>query len=435
MKLMNTVVSKVYSMKKWQKVTAFILMFVIFVAGLGVIFVQSQVGKIKRKKIDINKLSCVDVDGYVNIALLGVDSRKMEKNNLKGTNTDCIIVASINTKNNEVKLTSVYRDIYLRINGTETYQKVNSAYAYGGAGGAMKTLNQNMDLNIKSYVLFNFQMVADLVDAVDGIEVDVKKEEISELNKYTEDSAEHLKKKKYNLVKKPGKQTLRGAQAVSYGRIRKGVGDDFKRTDRMRIVVQKVTDKLKTRSIGQLVKLMNVLLPQMETNLSTNDMVGLAQRLSKFKLKKSKGWPYQVGTGSIDGVSYVFPIDLEANVIKFHKEVFGQKDYKVTDTVKEIAARILSGRGSSSDQQTVNPNNNSQQGAGANASSPANQGSSGNNSPNNKNKKTPKPSPAPKPKPQPKPGRGSSGGGSKPPSGGGGSPNSGGGKAPKGTGK
>ena len=55
MKLMNTVVSKVYSMKKWQKVTAFILMFVIFVAGLGVIFVQSQVGKIKRKKIDINK--------------------------------------------------------------------------------------------------------------------------------------------------------------------------------------------------------------------------------------------------------------------------------------------------------------------------------------------------------------------------------------------
>lgn len=123
MKLMNTVVSKVYSMKRWQKVTAFILMFVIFVAGLGVIFVQSQVGKIKRKKIDINKLSCVDVDGYVNIALLGVDSRKMEKNNLKGTNTDCIIVASINTKNNEVKLTSVYRDTYLRINGTETYQK------------------------------------------------------------------------------------------------------------------------------------------------------------------------------------------------------------------------------------------------------------------------------------------------------------------------
>ena len=55
MKLMNTVVSKVYSMKRWQKVTAFILMFVIFVAGLGVIFVQSQVGKIKRKKIDINK--------------------------------------------------------------------------------------------------------------------------------------------------------------------------------------------------------------------------------------------------------------------------------------------------------------------------------------------------------------------------------------------
>ncbi|MDY2959345.1 MAG: LCP family protein [Hornefia sp.] len=419
MKIMSIVFNKIYNMKQWQKVTALILMFVMSVAGLGFIYVQSQLGKIKRKHVDIKKLSCVDVDGYVNIALLGVDSRKMEKDNLKGTNTDCIIVASINTKNNEVKLTSVYRDTYLRINGTETYQKVNSAYAYGGAEGAMKTLNQNMDLNINSYVLFNFQMVADLVDAVDGIEVDVKKEEISELNKYTKDSAEHLKSKKYNLVKKPGKQTLRGAQAVSYGRIRKGVGDDFKRTGRMRIVIQKVTDKLKTRSIRQLIKLMDVLLPQMETNLSTNDMIGLAQRLSKFKLKNSKGWPYQVTTGNIDGVSYVFPVDLEANVVKLHKEVFGQKDYKVTDTVKEIAARIASGRSSSSNQQSVSPSSG---GSGYTPPASSNQGGSSGSGSDTKQKTAPK-----QPTPQnPSPGGGTTGGGTKPTPGSGGTSESGG---------
>lgn len=395
MKVINTVMNKVRNMKQWQKITAVVMMFVMFVAGLGIIFIQAKMGQIKRKHIDINKLSCVDVDGYVNIALLGVDSRKMEKDNLKGTNTDCVIVASINTKNNEVKLTSVYRDTYLRINGTDTYQKVNSAYAYGGAEGAMKTLNQSMDLNIQSYVLFNFQMVADLVDAVDGIEVDVKEGEISELNKYTKDSAEHLKNKKYNLVKKPGKQVLRGAQAVSYGRIRKGVGDDFKRTNRMRIVIQKVVDKLQNRSIGQLIKLMDVLLPQMETNLSTNDMVGLAQRLSKFKLKKSKGWPYEVTTGSIDGVSYVFPVDLEANVIKLHKEVFGQKDYKVTDTVKEIAARIAAGRGSSTNERVVIPKSNLNSG-GSTYTPPSNNGNQGNST-------KPEQSPAPKPQPTPPP--------------------------------
>ena len=319
---MKRFMTKLHNLKTWHKVTAMILMLMIAVAGLGVIYVQGLMGKIKRTHIDVKKLSCVDVDGYVNIALLGVDSRKMKKKNLKQSNTDCIIVVSMNTKTNDVNLISVYRDTYLRLNGTETYQKINSAFAYGGAAGTIKTLNENMDLNIKNYVLFNFKMVADLVNAVKGIEVDVKDYEIEELNKYTIQTANNVGQKKYKLVKSPGKQTLEGVQAVSYGRIRKGVGDDFKRTSRMRIVIKKVTEKLKTEGVGTLMKLMDKLLPQLQTNLSNNDMIGLAQRLSKFKIKKSRGWPYKVATGYIDQSSFVFPVDLEKNVVKLHKEMF-----------------------------------------------------------------------------------------------------------------
>lgn len=352
---MKRFMTKLHNLKTWHKVTSMILMLMIAVAGLGVIYVQGLMGKIKRTHIDVKKLSCVDVDGYVNIALLGVDSRKMKKKNLKQSNTDCIIVVSMNTKTNDVNLISVYRDTYLRLNGTETYQKINSAFAYGGAAGTIKTLNENMDLNIKNYVLFNFKMVADLVNAVKGIEVDVKDYEIEELNKYTIQTANNVGQKKYKLVKSPGKQTLEGVQAVSYGRIRKGVGDDFKRTSRMRIVIKKVTEKLKTEGVGTLMKLMDKLLPQLQTNLSNNDMIGLAQRLSKFKIKKSRGWPYKVATGYIDQSSFVFPVDLEKNVVKLHKEMFEQQAYKVTERLKNIAARVAGALGSSSNQQTVDP--------------------------------------------------------------------------------
>ena len=98
----------------------------------------------------------------------------------------------------------------------------------------MKTLNQAMDLNISKLWVVNFKAVADLSRRqVGGIEVDVQDYEIQQLNKYTKETAENIGTKKYNLVKSAGVQTLEGVQAVSYGRIRKGVGDDFKRTERM----------------------------------------------------------------------------------------------------------------------------------------------------------------------------------------------------------
>ena len=101
---MKRFMTKLHNLKTWHKVTAMILMLMIAVAGLGVIYVQGLMGKIKRTHIDVKKLSCVDVDGYVNIALLGVDSRKMKKKNLKQSNTDCIIVVSMNTKTNASKI-------------------------------------------------------------------------------------------------------------------------------------------------------------------------------------------------------------------------------------------------------------------------------------------------------------------------------------------
>ena len=216
----------------------------------------------------------------------------------------------------------------------------------------IKSLNQAMDLNINKFVVVNFGAVADLVNAVGGITVDVQEEEISELNKYTAQTAKNVGQKEYRLVEKAGEQELEGVQAVSYGRIRKGVGDDFKRTERMRIVLGKVFEKLKTMSIGELNKLLDTMLPHVKTNLSNSDMLGLATRLVDFNIKSGKGWPYEVTGGFINGVSYVFPDNLAENTIKLHQEMFGQKDYKPSETVQAISDTISSNIGSDVTNQT-----------------------------------------------------------------------------------
>ena len=331
---------KVKAMKMWQKVLCLALIVVLVGTAGAYAFVNQTLNKVNKTKLDRKKLSCVDIDGYVNIALLGVDSRSMKKKDIKGKNTDCIIVVSMNTKTKKVNLISLYRDTYLRLNGTDTYNKVNAAYAWGGAEGAITTLNQNLDLNIENYVLFNFKMVSDLVNAVDGITVNVEDYEIEELNKYTKETAKIVGQKDYQLVEEPGEQTLEGVQAVAYGRIRKGVGDDFKRTSRMRTVVKKVTHKLQEKNVSELMKIMDMVLPQIQTSLSNNDMIGLAQRLTSYEFDQSIGYPYDVTTGPINGISYVIPTDLAGNAVRLHNEFFGQEEYQVSDRLQEIANGI-----------------------------------------------------------------------------------------------
>lgn len=345
----NPIKKKKSRFKTWQKVLCLVLALIVATGATGYMamkdYLKSQIHKVKRTEIDEKKLSIVDVNGYANIVLLGVDARDMSKKTLNASNTDCIVIVSIQESTGKVNLISVFRDTYLKIGDTSTYSKINSAMALGDSPATtLKSLNQAMDLNIKKYVIFNFKLVADVVDELGGIEVNVDQSEIYQLNKYTRETAHIIgrKRSQYKLVKKPGKQTLTGCQAVSYGRIRKGVGDDFKRTNRMRVVIQKVTNKLKKASVSELAAVMKLGTSQCETNLSDDDIMALAQKVTKYKFNGSIGFPYEVHTGYINGISYVFPSDLAANTKKLHRQAFGQKDYQVSDSCQEISNYITS---------------------------------------------------------------------------------------------
>lgn len=304
-------------------------------------YVEDKLGKMQQVKISDEELQINNeveesLSGYRNIAIFGVDSRS--SNLGKGNRSDCIIIASINEKTKEVKLTSVYRDTYVQIQG-HGLDKINHAYSYGEAPLALGTLNTNLDLNVKEFVTVNFDAVAEAVDELGGVQINVEQNEIEYLNMYQIETSK-VTGKEIKQVTKSGLQTLNGVQAVSYGRIRYTAGGDYKRTERMRDVVEAMLKKLQTKSIGEINTLLDNILPKIYTNISTGSIISEIPSITKYKITDSIGWPYNT-KGKTMTLWYGIPITLESNVVQLHQELFGESDYKVSDTVKEISNKII----------------------------------------------------------------------------------------------
>lgn len=335
-------------MNKGLKIFLIILLvLVIFILGLGVAgytFVNGKIGKMQKENIDttavgINEETKQELKGYRNIALLGIDSRADDYG--LGNRSDCMMIASINQETNEIKLISVYRDTYVYVmeNGTKRLDKITHAYSYGGAQNTLKSLNEAMDLNITEFVTVNFDAVIAAVDSLGGVYIDIDKSEIKYVNDYIDATSESSGVKSSHITHS-GRQKLDGVQAVSYTRVRYTAGGDYKRTERMRTVVEAMLSKAKTLNVGQLNSFADTILPKIRTNISTSEIWGLIPKLASFKVTESIGWPYDTKGVTLDRW-YGVPVTLQSNVEKLHKEAFGQDDYEASDTVKEMSAAIV----------------------------------------------------------------------------------------------
>ena len=335
-------------MNKGLKIFLIILLvLVIFILGLGVAgytFVNGKIGKMQKENIDttavgINEETKQELKGYRNIALLGIDSRADDYG--LGNRSDCMMIASINQETNEIKLISVYRDTYVYVmeNGTKRLDKITHAYSYGGAQNTLKSLNEAMDLNITEFVTVNFDAVIAAVDSLGGVYIDIDESEIKHVNDYIDATSESSGVKSSHITHS-GKQKLDGVQAVSYTRVRYTAGGDYKRTERMRTVVEAMLSKAKTLNVGQLNSFADTILPKIRTNISSSEIWGLIPKLASFKVTESIGWPYDTKGITLDRW-YGVPVTLQSNVERLHKEAFEQEDYEASDTVKEMSAAIV----------------------------------------------------------------------------------------------
>lgn len=321
-----------------------LILIILFTAIIGGIYwyINNKLSKIQTVEIDKSQLGISDeaninLSEYRNIAIFGVDSREDDYG--KGNRSDCIILASINNKTKEVKLVSVYRDTYVQIDGYGL-DKITHAYSYGEAPLAIKTLNTNLDLNISEFVTVNFDSVSDAVDALGGVIINIEsQEELKYLNSYIDETARVTGKTNAKVAAK-GKQLLNGVQAVAYSRIRYTTGGDYKRTERMRTVIEAMINKVKTKSISEINNFADEILPKVYTNISANTIISMIPDLLNYKISESIGWPYETKGITLDRW-YGIPVTLESNVTKLHQEVFGNSDYTLPASIKTISINIV----------------------------------------------------------------------------------------------
>ena len=335
-------------LKIFLRVLLVLLIIIVILAGIAVGYVTNKLGKITVEEIDekaigIDEETEEKLSGYRNIALLGIDSREDDYG--VGNRSDCIIIASLDEKTKQIKLISVYRDTYMQIEekGKQVLDKVTHAYAYGGAQNTLKALNTNLDLNITEYVTVNFDAVISAVDAMGGVTINIDSSEIEYINDYIKSTSQSSGISS-NAITKAGSQTLDGVQAVAYSRIRYTAGGDYKRTERMRTVIEAMLNKAKTLSISQLNKLIDTVLPRVSTNISGAEILGLVPSITSYSISDSIGWPYKTEGITLDRW-YGVPVTLESNVLQLHQEVFGQTDYVVNDTIKNISQQIINKTG------------------------------------------------------------------------------------------
>lgn len=265
----------------WKKIVLGILMVVSALAGFLAAKAQvtfyDSLNHVNRdydtvlENVDLSGIKVNSDDDIVNILVIGNDYRKEENYNAAGL-TDTMIIATMDLKHGTLKTASLMRDLYVEIPGYG-YNKLNSANSFGGIELLYKTIATNFNIELDGYVEIGFSAFTEVVDAVGGVELELTESEVEYLN-----TTNYIRNKKYRNVK-VGKQTLNGAQALGYCRIRKkgttinGLRDDYGRTWRQRTVINAVFDKVKSLPMTEWLGIANKVLKNVTTDLSNEKII------------------------------------------------------------------------------------------------------------------------------------------------------------------
>ncbi len=255
------------------------------------------------------------------ILVFGVDSRKASEVVCRA---DTLILVTIDKTNGAVKLTSIMRDTQVKIAGRSSPDRINAAYAYGGVGLLINTINDTFDLDIQRFAMFDFWSAANLIDSLGGIQIEVKQAEIPYMNRnLNEQNLLVPNAKQSALLTKAGLQLLDGQQAIAWARIRK-LDSDYERTSRQRTVMMTLLKKYSKASISSLIALINNGLSAFETNLRNSDIIRvginslpLADQILEYRVPEDKLF-------KVNPNPWMMIMDLDKQIPALHQFIWGK---------------------------------------------------------------------------------------------------------------
>lgn len=247
--------------------------------------------------------------GVTNILLLGIDDDGGE-----GSRSDTIMIASLDSRGGAIRLCSILRDCYVSIPGHGS-NRINAAYAYGGAQLAVQTVENNFRVKIDHCVTIDMDALVDVVDAMGGVEIELTAAEANQVNLHS-----HC-----GLTTGSGLQLLNGKQAVTYARIRK-IDSDFMRTQRQRTLINAIITKMRSMGVGELIDVVQAVSPKVATDMSSAQIGSLALKaLPALSNELGQLTVPSDGTYSnitVDGMS-VLKLDLEKNAKLLQSYIYG----------------------------------------------------------------------------------------------------------------
>ena len=335
-KILNTdIVDKKSNILFKTFVLSIISIFVLFIIGflIGINTYLSKINKVDINKSDLNiKEDIIEREGsskkedtivqnndIINIALLGIDETE-------GTvgRSDCIMILTIDNKHSKLKLSSIIRDSYVVIPTKEKKDKINHSYAFGGPQLALKTLNENFNLNLDQFVSVNFSSLPKIIDDIGGITLDITIDELKYINDYISNLNDLNGTNSPNITTS-GFQKIDGTQALAYCRIRYTDGGDFERSNRHRTVLNELINKFKTISLIKYPSFLDELLPLVHTNLESSEILSLAINLNSLKdqtLLQDRFPRDEDGNGKNIGGIYYYVFDETSTIKKIHYFIY-----------------------------------------------------------------------------------------------------------------
>lgn len=309
-------------------------------------------------------------DGYWTIVIYGVDSR--DGNLGRGALADVQILCSINKKTGEIRLASVFRDTYLKIDPEGNYNKINEAYFLGGREQAGEALKENLDLHIEDYATFNWKAIADGINVLGGIDLEITDKEFAYINSFITETVESTGVGSVHL-EHSGMNHLDGVQAVAYARLRL-MDTDFNRTERQRKVLGLAMEKAKNADFNTLKTLVGAVFPQISTSIGVDDVLLMAKNVKKYYIGQTSGFPFSHSERMIGKKDCVIPTTLESNVIQLHAFLYDDTQFTPSGVVKIISARIAEDSGLSEPGKDIESGKNvGAEGSNSNGQVPASQ--------------------------------------------------------------
>lgn len=272
-----------------------------------------------------------------NILLVGIEEL------FGARNTDTMMIASINTRDNTVHLSSLMRDSYVSVPGWKK-TKLNAAYAHGGIELLRDTIEQNYKIHLDGYATVNFESFEKIIDLLGGVEIQLGAKEAQYLN-----TTNYISNKAYRNVKE-GINLLNGNQALGYCRVRKvptydGVNNDFGRTLRQRRVINAIFEKYKDQGIVQLISTTNTCLGYITTNLSTGQIEQLLNAMLEinFSTIDMKSIPIEgsyEAPKKYESTTYPILLNWDTNIIELYKSIYGDTDEEAVNHLTTIKTTI-----------------------------------------------------------------------------------------------